>query len=232
MRAASAVRVAIIDNAIRPSVYAPVKHWGAYLNDIKWKAFRAPRGELPSHDDFSHIILTGSEASVLERKPWVGREVEFVQKAFAAGRSILGSCYGHQLLAFALAGPGHVRRCREPEIGWIEIEILADSPLLGPKGRAWSFSVHFDEVRDLPEPYLVLASTRACPIQAFGVRGRNVWGLQIHPEIDVSAGRALLKSYGRSRGPAQALFRDALASEPSDSRLILKIVEGFLSSFA
>jgi GMP synthase-like glutamine amidotransferase len=225
-------RVAIINNAIFPEIYKPVEHWAGYLKGVAWKAFYAPHGELPDIDAFSHIILTGSEASILEREPWVERETEWILEAHAAGRVLLGSCYGHQLLAFALAGPARVGRCREPEIGWIPVERAMDSALLGSKGTAYTFSAHFDEVRNLPDAFAVLASSTICPIQAFGLKGRPVWGLQIHPEIDGAAARELLTAFRKIFPGFRPLYDRALASTPRDSRLILKIVKNFLAHSA
>ena len=222
-------RVAIVDNSVFPGIYKPVEHWSAFLPGVEWEAFYAPSGRLPAIKDFSHFILTGSEASILQREPWADREVEFTREVFQAGRSILGSCYGHQLLALALAGPAHVGRCREPEIGWIPIEIKAASPVLGPPGEAFTFSVHFDEVRDLPDSFVVLAATEICPIQAFGFAGRNVWGFQIHPEIDVSAARGILSQFGSIFPKIQPLYARALSEKPRDSGLIFKIVKEFLA---
>lgn len=223
------IKVAIVDNSIYPEIYHPVAHWSAYLKDVPWEVFRAPEGCLPDLKDFTHIILTGSEATILEREAWVEREVEFVKEAVAAGSSILGSCYGHQLLALALAGPAHIGRCREPEIGWIPVDIQTDSTLLGPKGEAYTFSIHFDEVKELADPFVILASTSLCPIQAFQVRNRNVWGLQIHPEIHVENARELLMNFGGVFPKIRPLYEKALAAPPRDSRLIFKIIKGFLS---
>jgi GMP synthase-like glutamine amidotransferase len=222
-------RVALVDNAVYPRLYKPVDHWRTWLGDAAWESFYAPAGRLPALKDFSHVILTGSEASILQREPWAVREVDFVREAFQAGLSILGSCYGHQLLALALAGPAYVGRCREPEIGWIAVDIKVPSLLLGEPGPAYTFSAHFDEVRGLSEPFIVLASTATCPIQAFGYRGRNVWGLQIHPEIDAAAGREILSGFGEIFPRVRPLYARALAKEPRDSRLILRIVKHFLA---
>jgi len=222
-------RIAIVDNSIDPTLYNPVEHWSPYLSG-EWEAFRAPQFLLPDlRRGYSHLILTGSEASILDREPWVDEEAEFIRDAFQKGLSILGSCYGHQLLALALAGPSHVRRCREPEIGWIPIDVQTDTPLLGQPGRAFSFSLHYDEVVNLAEPFAVLASTAICPIQAFGYSGKNIWGLQIHPEINVAAARVLMKNLLPLNAEIRPLYEKALASEPRDSGLIVKIVEAFLT---
>jgi GMP synthase-like glutamine amidotransferase len=224
------VKVAIIDNAIYPELYKPVAHWSAFLADAPWTSFYAPAGELPDPDDFSHFLFTGSEASILERAAWVGPEVELARNAYDRGKYLLGSCYGHQLLAFALAGPDHVGRSAEPEIGWIPVEILEDSPLLGPRGRAFTFSVHFDEVRNLPgSSFVVLAATDICPVQAFRTRDGRVWGFQIHPEIQEPEARSLLGAFKDVFPDVRPLYEKALSSPAHDSGLIHRIVDGFLN---
>jgi GMP synthase (glutamine-hydrolysing) len=221
-------QVAIIDNAVEPEAYKPVEHWARYLG-IPWRAFRAPEGRLPADvAEFSHIILTGSEASILEREPWAETEAEFVRLAFVGGASILGSCYGHQLLAYALYGPACVGRCPAPEVGWLPVEILAASPLLGPAGQAFVFQHHFDEVRKLPAGCSVLAASGVCAVQAFGVEGRNVWGLQMHPEIDPSSAREFMRDQAARGAKSRDLDLAALRSPDRDTGLISRIVSQFI----
>jgi len=224
------IKVAIIDNSINPSVYTPVEHWSKYLK-VEWESFRAPRKFFPKfREGFTHLILTGSEASILDRKRWVQEEVELVQEAVALGLRLLGSCYGHQLLVLALLGPSHVGLCTVPEIGWIPIEVKEDNGLLGKKGLAYVFSSHFDEVLDLDDSFRVLASTDNCRVQAFELKGRPVWGIQPHPEIDIGAAQKFLKSLIGLRLPTGPLFEKALASVPRDSGLVGHILAEFLGS--
>lgn len=223
------LRVAIVDNSIAPSVYTPVKHWAAFLQ-VPFVSFRAPEGRLPDLEkDFTHLILTGSEASIVDREDWVNSEVEFVRDALSRGFPTLGSCYGHQLLALALCGPAHVRRCSRPEIGWHPIAIREKSGLLGEEGVAYAFSSHFDEVVDLDERFRVLASTPDCPVQAFELNGRPVWGIQFHPEIDIPAARQYLKNLIDLSLKTSGLFAEALRMRAQDSGLIRQIVRHFLA---
>ena len=221
-------RVAIVDNSINPSVYKPVEHWAGFLR-VPFSSFRAPDGRFPGlKEGFTHIILTGSEASIEERDGWVEAEVEFVQEALRLDFPILGSCYGHQLLALALRGPAHVRRALRPEIGWYPIEIRIKSGLLGGKGVFYAFSSHFDEVIDLDEDFRVLASTPGCPVQAFEIKGRPVWGIQFHSEIDIPAAREFLHHLVDLGFKTSPLFEEALGMKPQDSGLIRRIVRHFL----
>lgn len=228
---ADRVRLAIIDNSIDPALYRPVEHWSAFLPpSLPVRAFRAPDGVLP--DDpaaFSHVILTGSEASILERRPWAEAEAEFVRRAFQAGASILGSCYGHQLLAYALFGPDRIGRCPNREVGWRPVEILVPSGLLGPVGTAYVFQHHRDEVRDLPLSCQVLARSRDCEVQAFGVRDRRIWGLQMHPEIDIPTARAFLEDLAARGADSREMDLEALSQPPRDSGMISRIVNYFIA---
>lgn len=224
------VRVAIIDNSIDPTVYRPIDHWRTFLS-VPWEAFRAVEKSFPDLDqEYTHLILTGSEASIIEREDWVYEEVEFVQEALERGIPILGSCYGHQLLVLALRNPAHIRRCPQPEVGWIPIRIRKKNSLLGDEGEAFTFSIHFDEVIGLDDDFLVLASTPACRVQAFELRTKPAWGIQFHPEINIFAAKELLENLIRLELKTSPLFEEALRARPRDSGLIRRIVRHFLAS--
>jgi GMP synthase-like glutamine amidotransferase len=217
-------RLAVIDNSIYPGIYQPVEHWGRYL-PVPYETFIAREGRFPDLARFSHLILTGSEASILEAEAWVAEEAELVRKAVRDGLAVLGNCWGHQLLAMALAGPRHVGRCARPEIGWIPIRLLGTSDLLGRAGdEPYTFSVHFDEVRDLPGSFEVLAETDLCPIQAMRLRGHPVWGLQCQPEVDIPTGRKFLQDMVDEGFRGREFLLEALTATPRDSGLIRRIV--------
>jgi GMP synthase-like glutamine amidotransferase len=224
------LKLAIVDNSIDPTIYRPVEHWSRYL-DVPWEAFSARQGRLPDPAGYSHIILTGSESSIVERQPWADAEAAMVREAVAAGAAILGSCWGHQLLVFALAGAAHVRRAARPEIGWIALRLDKDSELLGPAGLSpFTFSIHYDEVFDLPAGFEILASTEACAVEAFRLEGKPVWGLQCHPEIDIRTGLENLRDLVASGFKGREVLLEALQSTPRDSGLISRIVRTFLAA--
>jgi len=222
------VKVAFIDNSIDSSTYNPQEHWKPYLG-VKWDCFKATKSHFPDlKKGYTHLILSGSEASIIERESWVYEEVEVVQDAVEKGLSILGSCYGHQLLAFALLGSASVQRCAQPEVGWIPVQIKVENELLGKKRQAFSFSSHFDEVVNLSDAFVVLASSKDCQVQAFQLKRRPIWGLQIHPEINISNAQILLKKFISLNLGTKPFFEKALESTPKDSGLIRKIVKNFL----
>jgi len=220
-------RLAIIDNSLDHSVYNPIRHWKNCL-EIDFDIFKATDNHFPEIQDFTHIILTGSEASIVQREKWAHDEIDLIIEAAERGVSLLGSCYGHQLLAVALAGPHLVRRCADPEIGWIAIEINGTDDFLGKKHRAFCFSSHMDEVKELPDEFCVLASTDRCQIQAFRFGNKSIWGLQMHPEMNINEAQWYLRKRVENKHEPLQLFQAAMNSQPRDSGLIDQVVQNFL----
>lgn len=227
MHAQKRMKVAIIDNSIDTDVYTPVDHWSQHL-DANWEAFRAKKGDFPDLDNFSHLILSGSEASILEREDWVEREIDLIQESIRKGIPTLGSCYGHQLLALALKGPDYVRNCPEPEVGWIAVQITQENELLGKQGEFHVYTSHFDEVVDLGEDFKILASSERCRIHVFQFKDGPFWGIQAHPEMDISASRQFMQNRVAQESESSRLYQEALNSQPRDSGFIERIVQCFM----
>jgi GMP synthase-like glutamine amidotransferase len=223
-------KLAIIDNSLWPELYNPVEHWAEYI-DLPCRAFRATEGMFPDLDDgYTHLIISGSEASIIASDPWVLPEVELVKEAMDRKLTLLGSCYGHQLLALALGGSACVRRTAVPEIGWIEVEILKDDPLLGLKQKISVFSSHYDEVCNLKEDkFEILARSQKCQVQAFRLKGKKVWGIQAHPEINPEKARKLLTGIIQKNFSQKDLIEKALNSKPVDSGWINLIKKNFIA---
>ncbi|MDD8031056.1 MAG: type 1 glutamine amidotransferase [Acidobacteriota bacterium] len=222
-------KIAIVDNSLWPDIYNPVEHWSAWL-DLPVEAFRVADGYLPDlENDYTHLIITGSEASIVDFHPWVQPETELIREALDRGLAILGSCYGHQLLALSLGGPEYVRRAERPEIGWIEIEILKNDLLIGEKGNHFVFSSHYDEIIDLDEStFEVLARSRDCQIQAFRLKGERLWGIQAHPEINPDSARQLLQGMLDKGFPGADLISKTLRQQAKDDGWIKTICQNFV----
>jgi GMP synthase (glutamine-hydrolysing) len=148
---------------------------------------------------YSHLILSGSEASTTETQPWDAPLAALVRTFVDAGRPVLGICYGHQFLAKTLAGPEHVRRAARSEFGWLQPR-LEPNPLFRDLEAPEFMACHFDEACDLPADFHVLAASDRCAVHAFQYRDLPVWGVQFHPEY----------------GPEEAgpIFRGACRHQP------------------
>jgi GMP synthase-like glutamine amidotransferase len=228
------MRLLVLDNAIDHEMYRPVEHWTCLAGFVPDSVYVPSGAELPPPGAHTHVIVSGSESSIVERAAWVEAELRWVQQAAARGVRILGSCWGHQLIAAALGGPRCVRRSPTPELGWQHIDVLprkGDEPADLLPCSFDSFVSHFDEVVPGCHAELrVLASSPGCAVHALRWGDLPVWGVQAHPEIDPQTGRGFLELALR-RWPEHApLFRAALDRPVRDSRIGRALVERFLAA--
>ncbi|AMB75485.1 glutamine amidotransferase [Pantoea ananatis] len=59
---------------------------------------------LPQFTDISGAVLSGSWAMVTDHADWSERTAAWIRAAMEARLPLLGVCYGHQLMAYALGG--------------------------------------------------------------------------------------------------------------------------------
>jgi GMP synthase-like glutamine amidotransferase len=140
--------------------------------------------EMPDLSRYTHVIISGSEASVVEDNPWDDRLKEIILRTIALEKPLLGICYGHQFLVRTLLGKQSVRRTATPEFGWLKIS-LSKNPLFAGISEGVFMESHYDEVCNLSEDFRVLAVTPRCTVQALQYRDLPVWGVQFHPEYHV-----------------------------------------------
>jgi GMP synthase (glutamine-hydrolysing) len=135
-------------------------------------------------DDYQAVLVLGGamHADQDDRHPWLRDETFFLQRLLDLRLPLLGVCLGAQLIARAAHAP--VLPCREPEVGWVEVELTkaaAEDPIFRRlPGRFVAFQWHFYQHR-LPAGACELARSRVCT-QAFRL-GDAVWGVQFHPEV-------------------------------------------------
>jgi GMP synthase (glutamine-hydrolysing) len=225
-------RVLVLDGAVYRDIYRPAEHWRVLCGDVPVDSTHLPSGEpVPDLARYTHLVVTGSEASITQPEPWYEVEADVVRRAAAAGLPILGSCFGHQMLARALSGERHVAVAREPEVGWIELEVFALDPLFADVPRRhWVFASHFDEVRDPPAPWRVLARSAGCKVQAMRYGDAPIWGLQAHPEITPQDARLLTAGFLKYQPQLAPVMEPVLAAEPHDDGTAAPIVRRFLQA--
>jgi len=101
----------------------------------------------------------------------------------------LGVCAGHQLMAIAY-GASFGKMVEEAEgeepireTGFQEISIIEQAPILNNLDNPFvCYEFHRDEVKGMPDEFILLASTDMCRIQAMKHRKKNLFGVQFHPE--------------------------------------------------
>lgn len=180
---------------------------------------------LPSPEDISGVIVSGSVSMVTDLEPWAERAVAWVR----ANRDcvpMLGVCYGHQMLSHALGGT--VGWMPKPEYGTIEIDAAPDAkadPLTkGLPDRFLVQSAHSQTVFKLP-PGAKLLARGATGVQAARLSERT-WGLQFHPEYDARVSRALMKTV-RDYLTGKGLDADKALASVRETPLALEVLRRF-----
>lgn len=222
-------KILFLDNSIANDTYRPLDYWKPLLL-FPFDLFRVSASEMPSDlADYSHVIITGSTASVLQNTNWMQAEAELIRKATAAGKVILGSCFGHQLIACSLFGMDSVRPREIPEIGWPEIEVLTDDALLGESGRSiYNYVFHYDEVCRVPEESaIVIARSATCSIQGFKLKNKPVWGIQPHFEMGIVEGLNYLDLAAGNGIPTRTSFLESDQDYPKDSGWVIPLMRAF-----
>jgi len=228
-------RILVLGNSIDRLISRPVEEWSRYFGKVPFDAVQLPSNEpVPDLDRYTHVLLTGSEASFRDPQPWFDVETDVVRDAFERGLPVLGSGFGHQLLVWAISGSEYVRRARIPELGWVAIDIVKSDPLVAAVPNLWhTFTSHIDEVIDPPEPWRILASNATCAVQAMRYDDRPVWGIQPRPETSPDEAKFQMES-GIDQFPryAQQIRRSIIESPVRDDGVAPQLMAAFLKSKA
>jgi GMP synthase-like glutamine amidotransferase len=149
---------------------------------------------LPRFEDFDWLIVMGGPMSVNDegKYAWLAGEKHFIESAIERNKVVLGICLGAQLIANVLGS--RIYKNVEKEIGWHPVrktEKAKQGRVLNMLPREFVAFHWHGETFDLPAGALHIASSEACPNQAF-VFDTKVIGLQFHLESTPESVRALL----------------------------------------
>ena len=136
---------------------------------------------------YDQLLITGSELFASQDNEDDEKIFKVIRHFLNHNKSILGICYGHQILAKAILGSKACRKAEKPEFGWKKVK-LDPNPLFEGIENPVSYESHYDEVCNLTDDFRVIASNDDCPIQAFQYKKQPVWGVQFHPEVDYKTG--------------------------------------------
>ena len=224
-------RVLIVNNSIHRLLFRPAWHWKVHLPDVDTQVADASTGHpLPSTADFSHVLLTGSEASILEPKPWFKNEVQLIREAVEHDIPILGSCFGHQMLVYALSGSEYLTQSNPPEVGWADVEMTGNDELFEDLPNPWrTFVYHFDEAINPPAPWVKLGRTQHCDTHVLRYGDHRVWGIQAHPEISSRKARFFIRATMLMGRKSTGHLLKALRNMPPPSDTADRLVRAFLA---
>jgi len=177
----------------------------------------------------SHVVISGSKLSAASRNPTDDALIALIRQSVNQNRVVLGVCYGNQMVARALVDDGVCRQAAIPEYGFKKVS-LVPNPLFSGIDTLSPVHAHNDEVTGLPEDrFEVIASTDHCEVQAWQLRGRTVWGVQFHPELDEHLGRQLLDRCLETEEGAREVYVDEL-EDPADIEVGRRLFENFFQT--
>ncbi|MDP0561957.1 MAG: glutamine-hydrolyzing GMP synthase [Candidatus Endonucleobacter sp. (ex Gigantidas childressi)] len=150
--------------------------------------------ELFSHDMNSQrieefkpkaVILSGGPESV------TGNDTPRIpQIIFDLGVPVLGICYGMQIMAEQLGGkvlPSNIHEFGHAQV-YVETSAKLFENIEGHVADSGRLSLdvwmsHGDTVTEIPDGFIVAASTDSCPVAAMACEAKGLYGLQFHPEV-------------------------------------------------
>ncbi len=174
----------------------------------------------PGEAEFTAPKLEGVKGFILSGSPRSAYEADSPrphESVYRSGLPILGICYGIQ--AMTLDSGGEVARLGEREYGRKEVRIIVDDPLLEGLPRSFSsWMSHGDSIARVAKGFEVLAASDGGIPAALRDRGRNIWGLQFHPEVShCEGGMRILENFasricGASRQWSMEAYLDEVKS--------------------
>src|SRR3954453_1531224 len=124
------------------------------------------------------IILSGGPSSVYEPNA-----PKCDPKIFDLDLPVLGICYGMQLGAQILGGQVKPAKAREYGRAKLKVEKSSDPFLKGIPQDTTVWMSYGDQVHELPDDFVPLATTPTCPYAAAKHKTRPFYGVQFHPEV-------------------------------------------------
>lgn len=207
------------------------------LTPDQLRRVRLEAGPMPpiDLDDVSGVVIGGSPFTTSdppERKTPVQRRVEaelaaLVAEVIARDAPFLGACYGVGTLG-VVAG-GVVDGTYAEAVGAVPVSLTDEGradPVFGALPDVFdAFVGHKEAIRVPPPGAVVLATSPACPVQAFRL-GRNQYATQFHPELDIAGIITRIEVYRHSGyfapDEVEALTAQVRQADVSAATLVLR----------
>ena len=162
-------------------------------NNIEFETIKLDDYNRPLEDieRFDRMLISGSSIMHLDEHFMHDLCADAIRKFIQAGKGVLGICYGHQTIARSILGIDCIGR--NPEFGFVEIE-LEPSPLFeGMKRPFMVLESHYETVERLSDDFHVLGHSATVGVEAFQYKDFPVWGVQFHPEYNIEQGKDMMR---------------------------------------
>ena len=235
---ASPLKICILDNDdLDPAVAATYVSYGAMTEKMfaaagvpwQFERFNTPAGHYPDDfDAYDAVLLTGSKADSFSDEPWVRTLRERVGELLRRRKTLLGICFGHQLIAVCLGA----QVGRAPQ-GWgmgrMRYAWVGPQPLKPPADGSTLalLASHQDQVLTLPDGATLLARSDFCPIAAYAIDD-HVFCVQPHPEFVEAYSTWLLDKRREAVGPDRYAAARADLALPHDGLDVARYMQAFV----
>ncbi|MEM7270875.1 MAG: gamma-glutamyl-gamma-aminobutyrate hydrolase family protein [Pseudomonadota bacterium] len=165
------------------------RYLSRYDEALTFEAWAVHAGEAPnSPEDADAWIISGSKYGVYDDMPFIEPLKALIREIVAAGRPLIGVCFGHQIMAEALNG-----RAEKSVKGWglgrqvYDAEMPDWAPAAPPEIAI--NALHQDQVTKLPPDATCVASSEFCEYAALVYGDKNkpyAISIQPHPEFSDS----------------------------------------------
>ncbi|HCQ66007.1 MAG TPA: glutamine amidotransferase [Rhodobacteraceae bacterium] len=164
-------------------------------------------------------LIGGSRHGVYESHDWIAPLEELVRAINAAGRPLVGICFGHQIIAQALGG-----KVEKYPGGWAVGRTLYDFDGTPLTLNAW----HQDQIVALPAGAEVIASNDLCRYAGIRIDDR-VLSVQPHPEYTRPVLEGLLEHRAAAAGVPPEIVAEARANldTPTDAGAMADRIAAF-----
>lgn len=151
-----------------------------------------PFNHLPElNDQVKGVILSGSPFSVHQPDAPHPDLSDYLKNL-----PVLGICYGAQWIASQNGGV--VARSEMREYGRANLSHVDQEHHLfkGISAGSQVWMSHGDTIKELPDTFEIIASTRDVQVAAYHIKGESTYGIQFHPEVYHSKdGKLLLQNF-------------------------------------
>lgn len=109
---------------------------------------------------------------------------------------VLGICYGAQLMAQQNGGLVQASKTREYGRAHFQILQFNNALLKNLNNGSQVWMSHGDTITQIPPDFEIIGSTNDVKVGAYQVKGKNIYGIQFHPEVyHTKEGKTLLSNF-------------------------------------
>ena len=194
----------------------------------EYRIWHCQNHELPlSPSECDAWIISGSRAAAYDKDTWVESLKQFVQQLDHAGASVLGICFGHQLIHSALGGD--VEKYYDGwGLGAYPVSIVEDLASLKASDTIRVLAMHQDQVITCAPHFSVIGTSHFCQ-HAITLKGHSILTFQAHPEFTDELFASICSRIRPKAGEQRVDSALVELGKPDDRIQIRQLVADFLA---